>query len=204
MLNIILKKNVIATVIGICILSQTVIAQSSTNDVLYRGINLNQQDEANVQSILNKMDNDGDGIVRLDDFMNRSSDRADLIFERLDSNGDDLILKAEFTTTKALKQATYITVTTKQCVKKSTGLSLNNRPSPEGIFASADRDNNGHLSSTEFVTHSIINAFERFNELESNGNGIIDKEEIAAEITTRQLLTSAYKNCVNEQFALNK
>ena len=205
MTNIILKKNVIAIIIGASILSSPVIAQSSTNDVINRGIESKQHSEANITAILNRMDNDGNGKVTLDDFISRSLESADAIFTRLDANRDDSILKAEFTTAPAVKHISQISSNaSKQCVKKITGLTLAERQSPESLFVLADKDNNGYLSSSEFVAHNMTLAFDRFTELESNGNGTLDKEEIGAEIKARQLIASAQQGCVKKQLALNK
>jgi len=203
MTNIILKKNILAIIIGASILTQPLIAQSSNTDTVKRGIELHQQNNSYVNSVLNKMDDNGDGEVTVDDFMNRSSELAETVFKRLDSDGDDLILKEEFTTALPIKSNnTNITSNmTSLCNSKIKGLVLNDRQTPEVMFASADRDNNGYISSTEFVTDRMSQAYERFAELERNGNGIIEKDEIAAEVRERQLVAATYKYCINEQVA---
>jgi Ca2+-binding EF-hand superfamily protein len=205
-MNKILKKNVLPITISVSLMSifsLSALAQPHRG-AGPEGSQKNQQGELNAASILNRMDDNADGIVTLDDFIDHALKRTDRDFERLDSDGDSLISAAEFATRPAHQQNNSIDHDAlKLCVEESTGITLNERPSTEDTFLSADIDNDGYLSSDELVDNRAAHVAERFAELDSDDDGIISEAEITAKMTERQLLDSAHQTCINEQLLLD-
>jgi Ca2+-binding EF-hand superfamily protein len=210
-MNTILKKNILAMAIGfslVTVFCQSAIAQpppvGGERGGEQRGSQQNNQAEPDVASILNRMDTDGDGVVSLEDFVSRGIERTEKHFDRLDSDSDGFVSEEEYTTTRGRESDTDIDRDIlKQCIEETTGLTLNVRPSREDAFISADTDNDGFLSSDEFIIDYTVHVTEKFSELDSNGDAVISEEEVSAKIAERQLIDAAKKDCIDEQLLLD-
>jgi len=209
-MNTILKKNILALAIGfslVTVFCQSAIAQpppgGGEGGAENRGQQQNNQAEPDAASILNRMDSDGDGVVTLEDFVSRGIERTEKHFDRLSSDADGYVSEEEYTTNHGLESNTDIDHDIlKQCIEETTELTLNVRPSREDAFISADTDNDGYLSSDEFVIEHTAHVTEKFSELDSNGDGVISEDEVSTNIAERQLIDAAKKNCIDEQLLL--
>ena len=159
----------------------------------------------NAESILNRMDFDGNEEVSVDDFVNRGLDHADKHFARLDKDDDGLISVDEFTRKRSrhMPDDSIDQDALKLCVEESTGLSLKERPDREALFSEIDTNDDDSLSIEEFTTHKTAHATERFNELDADEDGVISEAEITAHMEERKTLHKARKNCIEEQALLD-
>lgn len=167
-----------------------------------------QQGTPDAASILTRMDYDEDGSVTVDDFINRSLERAENHYDRMDSDEDGVVSEEEFTSRKPRKgqneEDSVDRDAIKQCIEEATGISLNERPTAAEAFVEIDVDADSFVSWQEFLNHKESHAEDRFAELDSDANEVISEEEVEADLSERESIRTAHQTCVSEQLLLDE
>ena len=152
--------------------------------------------------ILSRMDENDDGIVTIDDFIEKSMLRSDKQFNRLDSDGDTYLSSDEMENRgrrHGNEDSELDEDALRQCVSETTGINLDDKPTAEEVFEQTDTDDDGYLSLEEFQNTKVVKSQERFSEIDTDEDGTISEDEITVHMEQRQLIKEARQSCQQEQ-----
>lgn len=192
-----IKNTLITTAVSLCLIGTTLVSMDS----FARG----GAEQSSRMTLLERLDNNGDGVLTLDEFSVINADKAERGFNRKDADDDGQLSLEEFSTSghRGRHQETdsldLNALTT--CMEDILGYDLPTRPDSETAFAEADTDADDSVDLDEFVSAGELRAEERFAVLDADEDGQVTAEEVEAAQADKQERRDARRTCVAEQVA---
>lgn len=159
--------------------------------------------------ILQKLDENNDGIVTLDEFTVNRTSRANRRFDALDQNDDGALSAEEYEAAASggfirrrggleLDQAAL-----EQCMRDQLGTGYEGRPSWEDLATDADTSGDSLIDQAEYLAFQEAKAMARFADIDTNGDGELNDAELEVVKSQMQKRREAGMTCVMEQRELN-
>ena len=168
-----IKKRLIATAVSLSLLGATLVSIDSFARG-GRGGGTDQPQGARV-TLLERLDNNGDGVLTLDEFIVRNAEKTERRFNYSDIDNDEVLSLEEFSTARArrrhLKNPDGLDMDALiQCMEEALGYELPGHPDSDTAFATADTNADGSVDLSEFQVAGELRAEERFGEIDSDGD----------------------------------
>jgi len=158
-------------------------------------------------SLLERLDTNEDGVLTLDEFSAKGTDKAHRAFARKDSDDDDLLSLDEFTASPGHGRHRRGDLDSldpdalQACMEDILGDSLPEQPDSEAAFTAADSNGDGSIDLDEFTAAAELRAEDAFAEIDADGDGAVTSEELDAHQTVLEERKDARQTCVAEQLA---
>ncbi|QEP42659.1 hypothetical protein D5085_05635 [Ectothiorhodospiraceae bacterium BW-2] len=163
------------------------------------------------QSLQERLDRNGDGVITADDMYAVSAERVSFHFGSLDTDDNGYLTAEELDNGKSgekrhrrIAQADIDLEMLESCLVEQLGEAYQARPTGEAIVAQADSDNDGQLNADEFLAHRESHAAKRFTTIDTSGDGVVDSDEVTAFTTQLDSRREAHRTCVEAQLDLDK
>ena len=159
-----------------------------------------------VNRIFNAVDTDGSDTITLDEWLVKSTAKAERQFDRIDSDDDSLISLEEFQAAgdhrrghgrRGDGEVDHDAV--RACVVDTTGEDVPERPDRDTVFAAIDTNDDGFIDLDEFLAAKTEGATNRFNHIDADGDGAITKQELAEALTQHRERRRTVRDCVEDQ-----
>jgi Ca2+-binding EF-hand superfamily protein len=163
--------------------------------------------EQKVARIFNALDTNGDQIIVLDEWLVKTAEKAAKQFARIDADDDALISLEEFLAVHGRHGGRHgggdnsdiDRDAVRACVAESLGTELTEHPDRETVFAEIDANDDGFIDIDEFQIAKSERATNKFNDIDSDADGGITAEELAASLTGQSERRSVRRECFEEQ-----
>lgn len=153
---------------------------------------------------LSKIDENGDGVVALDEYSTSLADRAIRRFDFLDANDDSVISAEEYDAGSrgygdlGVDQAAFL-----ECMEAALDGEFTGRPIWGDLIAETDTNQDGSIDEAEFVSLTDAKATERFAAIDTNGDDALDETELQAVYNQIRERRQALRTCRMEQLEAN-
>lgn len=151
----------------------------------------------NPQNLIDHLDNNADGFVDENEFVEGRLTRVDQQFNRQDENGDGLISEEEARRERPHDRPDIDREAVIQCVRETIA-DWQGPGEVEGRFESVDLDGDGYIDLVELSLAIEERAYALFDRIDSNDDGLISLEEVEAsqdyQINVRRIIRA----CIEE------
>lgn len=154
-----------------------------------------------VKRIFNAADLDSSDTITLDEWLVKTTKKAEKHFDRIDADDDSLISLEEFLAVghgDGLDFEVDLDAL-RACYADATGEDLPERPDRETAFGQIDTNDDGFLDPDEYLAAKTENATDRFNAIDTDGDGAISKQELAAALKHLRELKRVRRDCIEDQ-----
>ncbi len=154
-----------------------------------------------VARIFHALDTDENGIITLDEFLEKPLAKAAGQFDRIDTDNDELISFEEFTAVHHERdRPTDIDVDElRACIAERLDRDLPERPDRASWFAEIDTNGDGFIDFDEFTAAKTAIVTNRFNRIDENADGGITPRELFAAFKKHRERRMIRRECVEEQ-----
>jgi len=152
-----------------------------------------------VARIFNAMDTDGSDTITLDEWLVKTTAKAERQFDRIDSDDDSLISLEEFQAIGPDRNDDIDRDAVRACVADATGDDVPERPARDTAFDEIDTNDDGFIDLDEFLAVKTEGATNRFNHIDADGDGAITKQELAKALMQHREHRRAVRDCVEDQ-----
>lgn len=152
-----------------------------------------------VGRIFNAVDTDGSDTITLDEWLVKSTAKAERHFARIDSDDDSLISLEEFLAAGHHRGEGIDRDAVRACVADASGDELPERPDRNTVFGEIDTNDDGFIDLDELVAAKTEKATDRFNAIDADGDGAITKQELAEALSQHRERRRAVRECVEDQ-----
>ena len=132
-----------------------------------------------VNRIFNALDTDGSDTITLDEWLVKTTAKAERQFDRIDSDDDNLISLEEFQAIGHDRDDDVDRDAVRACVADATGEDVPERPDRDTAFDEIDTNDDGFIDLDEFLAVKTEGATNRFNNIDADSDGAITKQELA-------------------------
>lgn len=154
-------------------------------------------------SVFNRIDTNDDDLLSLDEVTLARLMRADKRFNRLDSDSDSLVTLEEYLAASDKRQDNFEEYGDEliACLEEALGEDLPERPdnlTPEERFNELDTTLDSVLDKDELAASIIDRVAETFARKDTDGDGFLSKEEFQEAAGDRIVRRKAMKQCIAE------
>ena len=203
-------KSMKSGVLVLGILSAYAVTQNALARPPFGGGPFGQQGGDFAINVLERLDENADGVVSLDEFTTQRTARAERRFDNIDRDDDGFISADEYSANPGRglmgrrRNLTEIDEEAfRQCMQDQLGPSYEGPPTWEEMLSRYDSNGDGLIDRSEFLAAQTQKASDRFAEIDTNDDGQLSQEELeAAQAQAQELRTIRY-TCVMQQRELN-
>jgi len=152
-----------------------------------------------VARIFNAMDTDGSDTITLDEWLVKTTAKAERQFDRIDSDDDNLISLEEFQAIGPDHDNEVDRDAVRACVAEATGEDVPERPDRDTAFDEFDTNDDGFIDLDEFLAVKTEGATHRFNTIDADGDGAITMQELAEALMQHREHRRTVRDCVEDQ-----
>ena len=154
-----------------------------------------------VKRIFNALDLDDSDTITLDEWLVKTTKKAEKHFDRIDANDDNLISLEEFLAVgdDRDKDLEVDSEAIRACVADATGEAAPERADRNTAFDRIDTNDDGFIDPDEFLAAKTEKASAKFNAIDADGDGAITKQELAEALKHLRELKRARRDCVEDQ-----
>lgn len=145
--------------------------------------------------MLRGIDTNDDGLVSLTEFTSRGTHNYSRQFERMDRDDDGYITEDEFRPQRRGPAEDLDVATLRACIEEAGGTPK----ADEDRFATADKNGDGALSQEEFFLQLEQGAYDRFAQLDTDGDEQLTSTELQSGAQNRREQAHIVRECVAEQ-----
>ncbi len=158
-------------------------------------------------NLLKRIDENGDGVVTLDEYSTSFTNRATRRLDLLDQNQDGTISAEEYDASLANRRGTgdfeLDPAALQDCMVQKLGNEFSTRPSWDDLVGEADTNQDGQIDEAEFMSLQQTDASDRFSAIDINGDGALDETELETVRNQIQERLKARRTCMQEQRETN-
>ncbi len=151
----------------------------------------------NPQNLIDHLDNNADGFVDENEFVEGRLTRVDQQFNRQDENGDGLISEEEARRERPHDRPDIDREAVIQCVRETIA-DWQGPGEVEGRFESVDLDGDGYIDLVELSLAIEERAYALFDRIDSNDDGLISLEEVEASQDYQFNVRRVIRACIEE------
>lgn len=170
---------------------------------------LGGESEERLANSFARLDTSGDEVIDSSEWLDHKLAKAEKLFTRKDADEDGFLTFEEATTTRRgeVRDLSDIADDIVQCVsdlKDETGddnivvPSADSFLSPEDKFANADSNGDGVLDLDEVLASATTKANDGFSNMDTDGDGFVTFEEYSSAAESRSATRRAIKSCIDE------
>ncbi|MEH6580460.1 MAG: hypothetical protein V7754_00895 [Halioglobus sp.] len=154
-------------------------------------------------TLLERLDNNADGVLSLDEFSEQHTASAQRHFDKKDADNDERLSLEEFSATS--KHRRHPTLdgldagALDACLEDALGSDVPVRPDAAAAFTAADINQDNAVDRDEFLAAGYSRAEERFSDIDRDSDGQLGSDEVGAYQALRQAQRDAHRSCVAEQ-----
>ena len=150
-------------------------------------------------------DENGDGMITIDEFLMRALTNIDNMFDRHDTDSDGLLTEAEYADMHRypiaddIDQEAFIA-----CVNDGVGAGSMYLLNNQMLFADLDANGDGFIDTDEFETARIAFLTDRFSTMDLNADAVITPLELSGALGTMRERRNIHRQCIEEQQDFNE
>lgn len=152
------------------------------------------------ERLIETLDSDGDGFVSLDEFLDRRLARVDAEFERRDRDGDGLLSEEEARRPQR-RERPHDDATEREQVIACVRETIADWAGPRDVedrFDVVDSDGDGYIDLAELSTALETRAHDLFDHIDADADGLISLVEVQAHQDEQINLRRVVRACIDE------
>lgn len=148
--------------------------------------------------LIDRLDTNADSYVDIDEFLDARLARLDKTFDRRDADGDGLLSEAEADRRRPRpNQELTLREEVIQCVRETVA-DWEGPHAVEDRFDNVDTNGDGYIDLAELSAALEARAYVLFERIDANGDGLISLEEVAAMQDYQINLRRVIRACIDE------